>query len=238
MSPARVRTRNAPSGLERTNYGVTAPRTEKASKENRKGKKTLRPASRFFDLPLIPQNGWFSPVSCWSNRFFTNAHDHSQEWLTIFAPTLRDNCGCFAFSIRLKSSKKPWNPSSKKLTSVTFQVSRNYKQDRCSVFLWQRYVLLSSDRSWQIADLPNLSVADCSQTLYLLTRKKKRGKGTGRASNLCEQLRDVLIRRSSEKMDESVQFLLENWFLTDVHDHVTQKNCWLSAPTLRDKGDC
>ena len=34
-----------------------------------KRKETLRAASRFFDPPLIRENGWVSPVSCRWNRF-------------------------------------------------------------------------------------------------------------------------------------------------------------------------
>ena len=61
---------------------------------------------------------------------------------------------------RTKSSKKPWNRLSKKLTSVTFQASRNHNQELSSLFCVQR---LPSDRSWQIADLPNLP-SGCKRT--------------------------------------------------------------------------
>lgn len=68
----------------------------------RKRKETLRAASRFFDSLLIQENGQVSPVSSWSNPFFTYAHDHSRELLTISAPMfyclqLIDNGNCLVF---------------------------------------------------------------------------------------------------------------------------------------------
>lgn len=76
---------------------------------------TLQAASRFFDPPLIWENGRGSPVFCWSNWFFTDVH-------------ASDNGDCFA------SLKKLWNLPPRNLTSVTFQAWCNHKQDLCSVF--------------------------------------------------------------------------------------------------------
>ena len=65
---------------------------------NRKSKETLQRASRLFDPLLIRENGWVSPVSRWSNRFFTDAH----ELLTISPPTWRGNGDCWVwFSFKL-----------------------------------------------------------------------------------------------------------------------------------------
>ena len=42
---------------------------------------------------------------------------------------------------------------------------------------------------------------------------------SGRGRRLCERLQDSLIRRSSEKMDESVQFPVGETVFIDAHDH-------------------
>ena len=55
----------------------------------------------------------------------------------------------------------------------------------------------------------------------------------GRGRRLCERLRDSLIRCSSEKMDESVQFPVgSNQFFFDAHGH-SQELLTISVPTLR-----
>ena len=87
-----------------------------ASEGNRKSMESLWAAARFFDPPLIRENVWVSLVSCWSSRFFADAHDHSKELLTISEPTLRDNGDCWVwFTIELineettTTSEAIWN---------------------------------------------------------------------------------------------------------------------------------
>lgn len=199
-----------------------------------KRKETLRAPSRFFDPPLIRKK-WMrqssfpvvKPVFHWRAWSLEIIADYFRAHVTWQWRLLCSFNSLKVFQKAVKSALQTVN------IAVTFQASRNHKQDLCSVFVWQRYVLLSSDRLWQIADSPNLSLRDFSQPLYLLTRKKKRAKATGRARKLCERFRDSLIPHSSEKMDASVQLLLVKpifhwcaWSLTRIADYFRALVTW------------